>query len=144
MLNGDALHKSLKMKSTIRDWARTAGFELRQGSTPAEMLRGWYVLFVASERSDELTGFHLKMLAGWAHQIVAALDPPRLKDLPDACPTCGADTWWQDGQEFTRPLLLSMHDGPDMIETGKGMCRACEAVFGLRELSYAIEEATRA
>lgn len=139
MLNGDALFKSLKMKSIIQDWARTSGVTMRHGMTATELLRGWYVLFVQVKRSEELTGFHLKMLSGWAHQIETALNPPRTKDLPDPCPTCGADTWWQDGQKFDRPLIMTFHEGPDMIERGKGVCRACETVFGFRELSYAIE-----
>ena len=139
MLNAGNLYTAVMITTMVKEWARGAGIVTRPADTPAPLLRSWYVLFSQTERYREDHSFYLRKMQGWAKQIEALFDPPRTRDLPDECPLCGAGTWWKDGNEYRRPLLLTFHDGPEMIETGKGECRACEAVFGIRELSYAID-----
>ncbi|WP_104128021.1 hypothetical protein [Cryobacterium sp. Y57] len=139
MLNAGNLYTAVMITTMVKEWARGAGIVTRPADMPAPLLRSWYVIFSQTERYREDHSFYLRKMQGWAKQIEALFDPPRTRDLPDDCPLCGAGTWWKDGNEYQRPLLLTFHDGPEMIETGKGECRACEAVFGIRELSYAID-----
>jgi hypothetical protein len=144
MLNNEALYKSVLITTLIRDWARGANVEVRPDSKPRDLLRRWYIAFAQKPASREVEGVYLRQMGVWLGQIQTMFDPPRTQDLPGACPTCGAKEWWQDGQRFPRPLVITFHEGPDMIDNGKGMCRACEAVFGIRELSYAIDAAESA
>jgi len=139
MLNAGNLYTAIMVTQRIKDWAKLVGIVTRPDSKPGPLLRSWYVLFIQTERYREDHSMYLRTMQGWAKQIEGLFDPPRTRDLPNECPLCGAGTWWKDGNEYKRPLLLTFHDGPEMIENGKGECRACEAVFGLRELSYAID-----
>lgn len=140
MLNNEALFKAVKITELVKDWAHRVDIQTRPADLPGPLLDQWYVLFTQKEHGDEIVRWHINKLESWARQIEAMFDPPRTRDLPNACPVCEADTWWKDGAEYARPLVLTFHEGPRMIEDGKGMCRACEATFGLRELSYAIDE----
>lgn len=140
MLNADSLYRALLIKNMVKEWARLVGIQTRPADEPGPLLRRWYVLYIQTPRYLEDPRFYINQLTKWATQIEKLFNPPRTRDLPDACPICDADTYWLNGHEYPRPLVISFHDGPTMIEDGKGMCRACEAAFGLRELSFAIEE----
>jgi len=140
MLNADALYRASMITTLVKDWARIVGIQTRPTDLPGPLLDQWYVLFMQKVHSAELVRWHERKMQEWANSIEGMLDPPRTRDLPNACPICEADTWWLNGNEYPRPLILTFHDGPRMIEDGKGLCRSCEAVFGMRELSYALDE----
>lgn len=143
MLNAGNLYLAMRINSVIKGWAHMASIETRPSDKPSEVLRSWYVAFEQTARYREDPSFFTGQLVRWKKQILAMFDPPRMRDLPDECPVCNSLTWWQDGKEYARPLVITFHDGPEMIEKGRGSCRSCEAVFGIRELSYAIDEANR-
>jgi hypothetical protein len=143
MLDGDALYQMSKIRVTVQSWAQTVGVTYRQQATTGELLRSWYVKHTASNPSPEVDGFHLMQLRKWAGMIRGKLDPPKQKDLPDACPVCLSSTFWKEGQQYPRPLVIHYREGDDLVSKAKGLCRACEAVWGARELAYAIEEAER-
>ncbi|TFD80700.1 hypothetical protein E3T54_02865 [Cryobacterium sp. Sr8] len=140
MLNGDAFERMRVISGQVNGWARMAGAVVDKDSL-SNTLRTWHAKFIGTPREAHVVAMYTGTMNKWAAQIIATLNPPRQRDLPNACPVCSADTWWMSGNEYPRPLILTFHDGPDMIDNGKGMCRACEAVFGMRELSYAIDEA---
>jgi hypothetical protein len=142
MLDGDALYRFSLISSTIGDWARMAGSTAAKND-PVATLQSWYVAYTAKPVELDSERFYLRELRSWAGQIRAKLDPPRSKDLPDACPVCEASTWWREGQEYPRPLVVEFRDGPEMINEAKGMCRSCEQVWTARELSYALEAKER-
>jgi len=139
VLDADALFKFIKIDAAIRDWCR--GQKLVPGKDPAENLRAWYVAQLAHPHPDEVDAFHVRTLTGWAGMIRAKLDPWREKDLPDDCPACGAKTWWREGAEYYRPLIIKYKPiGPDTIQEARALCRACETVWHVRELAWALEQ----
>ena len=142
MLNNDALHRFMSISSTIRDWARMVGVEVKPADQPGPTLRKWYVAYTARPTGTDPERFYEHQMTGWATQIRAMFDPHRIYDLPDACPVCGATEWVNDddGLRYNRPLIVKFKpDGPDMIQQAEGMCRACLQVWSVRELAYAIE-----
>ncbi|WP_213816197.1 hypothetical protein [Glaciihabitans sp. dw_435] len=144
MLNNDALHRFVTISSMIKDWARAVKIPVKTGDLPGPMLRAWFIAFTAAgQPSLEAERFYSRQMNGWAAQISAMFDPPRTRDLPDACPVCEATEWWnpETGQKYPRPLVISFHDGPDLLDRGKGLCRACDTTFRIRELALAIETA---
>lgn len=134
MLDAEALYQFSKISSIIKDWARSAGVEYERETSTSELLRKWFVKFYVSDPSDKSVSHHVKMLSKWAWQIEAKMDPPKIRQLPDPCPLCGADAWWKGGVEYTRPLVVHYREGPEMIEQAKGMCQACATVWGVTEL----------
>ena len=143
VLDGDALYEFSKITTLVQSWAQTAGVAYRHGARTSDLLRAWYVKHTESNPSEEVDGFHLKQLRKWAGMIRAKLDPPKQKDLPDACPVCLSSTFWKEGQQYPRPLVIHYREGDDLVNGAIGLCRACEQVWGARELAYAIEEAER-
>jgi len=142
ILDTDALFMFIKIASIIRDW--TIAARLRPTGDAGKDLRAWYTATLAHPLSDEVEAFHSRMLHGWAGQILGKLDPWREKDLPDACPVCGATEWWNkaDGLPYTRPLIVRYKpDGADMIQQARALCRACEEVWSVRALAYDLEQA---
>jgi hypothetical protein len=141
-LDTDALFKMMKIASEIRSWCTMA--KITPTGDPGENLRAWYVAKLATPMDVEHDRFHVKQMTGWAEQIKAKLDPWRERELPDACPLCGATEWWNkaDGLRYTRPLIIRYKpDGPDMVQDAKGFCRACAQVWPVRALAYDIEHA---
>jgi hypothetical protein len=138
-LNADAFHKAVMITTLIRDWATVAKIEYRRDTPPADLLRTWYTRYTQQEHEQDVIGWHIRTMMSWVGQIETMFDPPRTQDLPNACPVCGAKTWWQDGQEYPRPLIITYRDDVDMIGNAKGMCRSCETVWNARELAYTLE-----
>lgn len=148
-LNSSALFEAMKISSIVRDWCRLTK-KVIPGKHTAKNLSAWYVATRAGQPTPEEDDRHAVTLRKWASTIRVMLDPWREKDLPDPCPMCGATEWWDPndpptaggpGKGRPRPLIIRYRPGPDMIEKGYGLCRACEEVFGVRELKYAIEQA---
>jgi hypothetical protein len=142
MLDGDALYRFTIISSTIRDWARIVGAEVDKQS-PASTLRSWFVLFQQRRNSLEMERFYTKQLTSWASQIDAKLNPPRVWDLPHACPVCLASSWWSKNthEEYPRPLVIEYREtGATLVEDARALCRSCEQVWTVRELKFQIEE----
>lgn len=142
LLDSDALFKMIKISSTVADWARAVGAAVHRRDA-GRTLKGWYITYSQGQTRLEADRFHIKKLTGWAVQIEAKLDPPRIKDLPDPCPVCGASTWWlaSTRSEYPRPLVIEYRPtGPDMIREARALCRACEHVWGVRELAWELEQ----
>jgi hypothetical protein len=141
MLDADALYKFTMITTMINDWAHVAKATIDMRD-PAGTLRRWYIEYSKSPRSHESEQFHLKKMRSWVHVIETKLDPPNMRDLPDACPSCGASTWFNpsDRLEYLRPLVVEYKPtGADLIQQARCYCRACEKVWGVRELAYLLE-----
>lgn len=144
MLDADALHRFVMIVATIKDWSRD--LHVGHRASAKELLRAWYVRFVEVPRELSVVRFHLRKVGSWVSQIEAKLDPPRVRELPDACPKCGATDWFNpaDRLRYLHPLVvLYRPTGPDMIQEAQATCRSCEARWGVRQLAYEIESATR-
>lgn len=138
ILNTAALFTAMKISSQIRDWC--AGLKVIPVKDSAKDLRAWYVARMAKAQDDSLERAQVKQLHSWAAQIRALLDPPRERDLEDRCPECHATSWWKDGEEFYRPLVIRYRPtGADLIQQARASCRACEASWGIRELAFILE-----
>jgi len=137
-LDADALFRFVLIDNQIRDWCR--GLKLTPGPDPVQNLRSWYVESMKYPQSEAADTFHIRKMTDWAGAIRSKIDPGREWELPDRCPVCDADTWWRDGEQFYRPLIIKYRpDGADTIEKARGLCRACAKVWKVRELAYAIE-----
>lgn len=138
VLDADALQQAIVIRDRIREWCQI-GHVTATGTT-THLLRAWYTSTLARPLTDADTEFRIGVLRGWKSFIESKLDPQREMDLPWACPICGADTWWDRGSEYRRPLVIRYRpEGPDMVQRARALCRACEHVWGVRELAYAIE-----
>lgn len=143
LLDSDALFRMIKISSMIEDWARASGAVVVKRDA-GKTLTNWYIRYTQKLSSMESERFYIGKLNSWAHQIEAKLDPPRIKDLPDACPVCGAKTWWlaSTKAEYPRPLVIEYKPtGPNMLQEARALCRSCEKVWGVRELAYELEQA---
>ena len=143
MINGEALFQALKIKAAIRDWCRMVGIDTRPKDKPIDLLPRWYAAYTSKEVTLEAERFYCRQLNAWATQITAMFNPPKVHDLPDACPICGATEWIndKDGLSYSRPLVVTFQpDTPDLIINAQGTCRACLKVWSARELAYEIEQ----
>lgn len=139
ILNTAALFTAMKISSQIRDWCVSLGVVPVKHS--AKDLRAWYVARLTKPQDDDLEKAQILQLTSWAKQIRTLLDPPRERDLPDNCPICNSYSWWKDGSEFYRPLVIRYRaTGADMIQQATALCRACDVVWGVRELAYELEQ----
>jgi hypothetical protein len=93
-LNSGVLHQMLGIKTLVKDWCSVAA--IRPPDNPADALDQWYVAYIGSPREEAAVNWHIRKLHSWAGMIVATLDPPRERELPDACPICGAREWWRN------------------------------------------------
>jgi hypothetical protein len=140
VLDADALQKAMIIASTIGDWCRLVDAHHDRADMCAS-LRGWYTKRLATNPTQAEDDFYQGQLRGWVSFVWAKLDPVRERELPDACPTCGAAEWWRDGERYHHPLVIKYRpNDADMIERGRALCRACEQVWGIRELAYALEQ----
>lgn len=138
LINSAALGKLIQISSQVSDWCRMRHQQVVRGDT-AGNLRRWYVSTLAG---DFEPAFHVLKLDEWAGAIRTVLDPPRQKDLPDACPAedCGADRWYRNQSEGgLRPLVVYFRPG-EPLDKGSAECRACGHKWGIRELKYALEQ----
>jgi len=134
-----ALQTLMRISEQVAGWARMAGVVVDKENTTST-LRRWYVKFSQRQISGEVESMYVSQMKAWESQIINALDPPREKDLPSDCPSCGASEWWKDGERFRRPLVIRYRaDDGDMIDNATGMCRACAQVWSARALQYEIE-----
>jgi len=142
MLNVEALHKATIIRSQIREWAQAVNIEARPPDKTGDILRRWYAAYTLRPTTLDAERFYVRQMETWSGQIEAMFDPPRIHDLPNPCPVCGASEWVNDtdGLRYNRPLIIQFKpDGPDLIQQATGMCRACLKVWSVRELAYAIE-----
>lgn len=138
ILDVGALFTAVKISTQIRDWCRIAKVPSRKDSR--RDLIAWYLK--VGEIPFESERFHLRMLRSWAAQIREILNPARERELPNICPVCEANEWWdkRDGRRYLHPLIVRYRaTDADMIRAARGMCRACEETWGVRELAYILE-----
>ena len=135
-LDVGALYESLKITAAIGDWCRMVGVKPVRESVPD--LLAWHAAYIG--RPGGADEFYIGQLNGWARMITAMFDRPREKDLPSECPTCGAASWWRDGAEYSRPLVVRYRPD-DPVGSATALCRSCEKVWTARELAYELEQA---
>ena len=140
-LNTSALFEAMKISTQIKDWCRLV--KVTPVKDSRQDLTAWYM--AASRNTVDLDHerHYVKTLTGWANKITSILNPPRERDLPEPCPICGADAWYdpKDGKRYLRPLIIRYRPtDDDMLNTAKATCRACAEVWNVRELAYAIEQ----
>lgn len=139
-LDFGALEKLREIRDKVNGWARMANVPPRDDA--GETLRAWFVAFNLRATSPEVATVYVREMRAWAAQIEAKLDPPRISDLPDACPVCDASEWWNaDTKErYYRPLVVQYRgEGAEMVDNAKGLCRACGQVWSARELAFELE-----
>jgi hypothetical protein len=138
VLDADALEHAQLIRDRVQEWCLI--LDVSPTGTTTHRLRAWHAAALSRNLTEAETGFYVATLRSWKAFIQGKLDPQREKDLPWACPVCGADTWWSMGHEYTRPLVIRYRpEGPDMVERARALCRACEKVWHVRELAYALE-----
>jgi hypothetical protein len=142
MLDADALYRFVMIKTAIGDWAAHVKSTVHVGD-PSGTLRAWYVKYTQQHRELESVRYYLGKTSGWIYQIEAKLDPPRVRELPDRCPECQADSWWNpsDKHRYLHPLIVEYRPtGPNMIQEAKARCRACATEWAVRQLAYELEQ----
>lgn len=138
VLNAAALDQAFTIRDRIREWGVIV--DARLAGTLSERLRAWHAATLSRNLTVTDTDFYVGVLLGWKNFISNTLDPARELDLPWECPVCGADTWWDGGLEYRRPLVIRYRPGgPDTVQHARALCKACEHVWGVRELAYALE-----
>lgn len=143
VLDSDALQKFLTIRSDIIHWAKEVQAEFYPAD-PGRTLRSWYVKWTQRSHTLEMEQMHLRKCVGWSSAITEKLDPPRVRELPDRCPECRADVWFNpiDKHQYLHPLIVEYKPtGPDMIQQAVGRCRACDSRWGVRQLAFEIEVA---
>jgi len=139
VLDADALHKAMVIASQIGDWCRAVGAR-HDRADMCGSLRAWYAARLSTNPTEAEDDWYRGQLQGWVRFVWSKLDPVRERELPDACPVCGAVEWWRDGERFLRPLVVRYRSNDaDMIERARAVCRACSKVWGVRELAYVLE-----
>ncbi|OOB91201.1 hypothetical protein [Rathayibacter sp. VKM Ac-2630] len=141
ILDTDALWRFIRINNSVNDWARLAGSTITKPDS-GKTLAAWFVVYRQKNRDYEEDKFYLKHLWSWAAEIEGKIEPPRIMDLPDPCPVCDARTWWnpKTREEYARPLVITFREGEIFPDGGRGLCRACDTAFGVRELAYALEQ----
>jgi hypothetical protein len=140
-INSGALMLFMQISSQITDWAHGVKATVYKGD-PTRTLRAWYVAWTQTTREPEVVNARARILGNWAAAIRREIEPPRQKDLPDPCPTCGASEWWRDGERYPRPLVVESPRNPDksLVDESTAHCRACDKRWGARELAYELEQ----
>jgi hypothetical protein len=144
LLDADALQRFMTISATVRDWARMVKAKVTPDNVGLT-LRAWYVAYRATPREEASERFYTNQMTGWAEQIRVKLNPVRVREVPGECPTCGATSWWSKAtrEEYPFPLVTEYDPeaGATLVESARSSCRACGAVFGVRELAYLLETA---
>lgn len=120
IIDSDALHMFLKIKSQIGDWCVMAG--VRPGKDAAENLMLW------GDAIDVEDGtFYARTMREWANQIRLKLDPPKRMEILHPCVVCEATVWVDDdGETRPHPVEASYRPGEGDV---KVWCRACKTVW---------------
>jgi hypothetical protein len=142
VLDSDALLRFLTIKSLIGDRARAVKSPVYP-QDPAHTLRAWYVAFMSTPRGTATVRFYEGKTKSWVTQIEEKLDPPRIRELPNRCPSCDGWEWWNpiDKHKYLHPLIIEYRQsGANMVEEAVGRCRSCDARWGVRQLAYEIEQ----
>lgn len=141
LTNDAALTKLMQISDQVRAWLR--GLDPKDADiarNTSAALRLWYVAALGANLEDST--YHINTLRAWAGQIRGLLDPPRTLELPDNCPDCGADKWWdasepsKDGRSY--PLVV-VYRRDDPVKGATAKCRACDRSWTARELAYELE-----
>lgn len=138
VLDADALHRFAVISSTIKDWARMVKAEVTPDAVTN--LKRWYAIYSDRNGTEK---FYSSQMGGWKSQIEDKLNPARIRELPDACPLCGASDWFDpaDKLRYLHPLIVKYRpSGADMIQEAEALCRSCAAVWGVRQLAYELEQ----
>lgn len=120
ILDSEALHMFLRIKSQINDWCHTVG--IRAGKDAAENLMLW------SDAVDIEDGsFYTHTMRGWVAQIRLKLDPPKRRQILHPCVVCEATVWVdEDGETHPHPLEAAYRPGEGEVRV---MCRSCKTVW---------------
>lgn len=141
MIDAEAVEMLTKIGSTLNLWLRIV--KTKPLSTdPTSKLRTWYVAYQESDHSEHRDKMHTHNMNRWAAQIRAKFAPVKVWEIAGRCPVCRQDTWWskQTHEEYKFPLVTEYSEtGPDLIQTARALCRACEHVWSVRELAYLLE-----
>lgn len=155
VLNVRALYEAIQIATEVADWCRLVKVIPTRQS--AKDLSAWYASTRVRDFTEAQADFYTVMLRKWAGTIWGMMDPWREQDIPDPCPTCGATEWWDPSEDKpgeprrrlppiegmkrgrARPLLIRYKRGQNIDQSGYALCRACEAVFGVRELRFELE-----
>lgn len=142
MLDFAALYLYVQIDEQVTGWLRALGKPVERQDLGTN-LRRWYTALQAQRLEPARERFYIDLLGRWAAEIRAKLEPPRERELPDACPLCGAAVWTgHDGLEYRHPLVIRYRpEGPTTIERARGVCRACRAVWPVRQLAWELEQA---
>lgn len=126
VLDGDALYKAAIITSQIGSWCRIVGATITRDAVVD--LRAWHAAFIGRNEPEE---FYIGMMRGWAREIRAAVNPPKLVEITAPCPVCGEGSYVNDmGERITNPLALTYRpDSDHMWKNSRVMCRACDAVW---------------
>ncbi|ANP74522.1 DUF7341 domain-containing protein [Cryobacterium arcticum] len=141
LVDAGALMKLMQISSTVMSWCRSVDAVIDKQSMTVT-LRRWYVKFNECQHEDGMVNWYANQIVKWEGQILALLDPPKEKDLPQHCPSCGAGEWWdpKTKERYYRPLVIKYRpDSPSMTDDATGVCRACGETWKARELQYELE-----
>lgn len=144
-LNSAALMKALQIASALRGWSHAAGVPpVSPRRSLAAELTAWQVTMLAQQLDVDAEESRVRLLRGWARDIEALLDPPRSRELPDACPENGCDDWWdRDTRErMLRPVVVRYRlddDGQPLVDTATASCRSCGHTWNARELAWELQ-----
>jgi len=145
MLDADALYRMVKIATLVHQWAHSFHAEITKGDV-SKTLTAWYIKYRATSPTVASERFYLNKMNAWADEIRTKLNPAKVLLQPGTCPVCGNDTWWSKSthEEYKYPLIIEYHEiGANLVQEAKAMCRACEQVWTVRELAYALEQAAK-
>lgn len=146
MLDADALYRMVKIATLVHQWAHSFKADITKGDV-SKTLVAWYIKYQVTNPTETSERFYLNKMTAWANEIRDKLNPAKVLLQPGACPVCGAETWWSKAthEEYKFPLVIEYHEiGANLVQEAKAMCRACEQVWSVRELAYALEQADKA
>lgn len=127
MIDSEALTQLETITRKVGSWCEAVG--VRPERDAVTDLVAWAGVFLSEVHPESITDFHERELQAWVALIKAMMDPPlSRKDLPGACPVCGADSFTNDQGEpgIPRPLIVEMWDH---VARTRASCRACRAVW---------------
>lgn len=125
------LARSIEAK--LRRWyAEMGASPSSKGLTLRELLRSWYVLYLAGHHPVGDDEVRRRVVEGWVTQVRDILDPPDQVDYPDQpCPLCGETRALRDidGEVRDTVALMAVLRPDYRAEGSYGICRACNQVL---------------